>query len=392
MKGLYLDYQSTSPCDARVLEKMLPFFCIEFGNPHSYTHDFGCAARDAVEEAREKVAHIIGARYPQEIIFTSGATESNNLAIKGAAHFYRAFGNKIITCKTEHKCVLESCKALEKEGFNVVYLNVDRDGLIDFQQLDKEIDSDVILVSIMTVNNEIGVIQDIAKVAKLCKTKNPNLIFHTDAAQAIGKIDMRKIGLEDIDLMSISGHKIYGPKGVGALYARMKPRRIRLVPLFNGGGQERGLRSGTLPTPLCVGLGEACRIAEEEFQTDYDRILGLRNYLLKNIQDRLPKVYVNGSLEHRIPGNLNLNFHGVEGEGIMMGLKGVAVSSGSACTSETLEGSYVIKALGGEEADGHSSIRIGLGRFTTKAEIDKFIEMIVPTVERLRAMSPVWND
>lgn len=392
MEGLYLDYQSTSPCDARVLEKMLPFFCIEFGNPHSYTHDFGYIAREAVEEAREKVAHIIGAENPKEIIFTSGATESNNLAIKGAAHFYRSLGNKIITCKTEHKCVLESCKALEKEGFEVVYLDVDNDGLIDFQQLEKELTPNVVLVSVMTVNNEIGVIQDIAKLAKLCKSKNPNLIFHTDAAQAVGKIDMKVVGLENIDLMSISGHKIYGPKGVGALYVRMKPKRVRLVPLFDGGGQERGMRSGTLPVPLCVGLGEACRIAEEEFQTDYNRILGLRNYLLKNIQEKLSKVYVNGSLEHRIPGNLNLNFYGIEGEGIMMGLKGVAVSSGSACTSETLEGSYVIRALGGEEANGHSSIRIGLGRFTTKAEIDKFIEVLIPTVERLRAMSPVWND
>lgn len=392
MTRIYLDYQATTPCDVGVIEKMLPYFNVEYGNPHSNTHDFGRVASEAIETARAQVANIIGASTPKEIIFTSGATESNNLAIKGTAHFYKSLGNKIITCKTEHKSVLESCKQLEREGFNVVYLDVNKDGLVDIENLKKELTSDVVLVSIMTVNNEIGVIQDIAKIAKICKEENPNIIFHTDAAQAIGKIDMKEIGLENIDLMSISGHKIYGPKGVGALFVRMKSRRIRLTPLLSGGGQERGLRSGTLPTPLCVGLGEACRIAELDLSSDYDRILTLRNYLLEEIQSNLPKVEINGSLEHRVPGNLNLNFVGIEGEGIMMGLRGVAVSSGSACTSETLEGSYVIKALGGEDVNGHSSIRIGLGKYTTKEEIDAFLSLLIPTVRRLRSMSPIWND
>ncbi len=391
MNGIYLDYQSTTPCDERVLEKMLPFFKENFGNPHSYSHSFGRNAANAVEEARKYVADIIYANSPKDIIFTSGATESNNLAIKGAAKFYREYGNKIITSKIEHKCVLECCHSLELDGYNVVYLDVDRDGLINIDQLQQELTDDVILVSIMAVNNEIGVIQDIKRISEICKSKNNKIIFHTDAAQAIGKIDMKNIGIENIDLISISGHKIYGPKGVGALYVRTFQRRIRLKPLFDGGGQERGMRSGTLPTPLCVGLGEACRIAKLELINESERILKLRNYMLQEIQKRLPKVFVNGSLKHRIPGNLNLNFVGIEGEGIMMGLTDIAVSSGSACTSETLEGSYVIKELGGEEAGGHSSIRIGLGRFTTKEEVDIFIERLVPVVSRLRDMSPIWN-
>lgn len=392
MNGIYLDYQATTPCDERVIEKMLPFFRENFGNPHSYSHLFGRNARNAVEEARKYIAEIIYANSPKEIVFTSGATESNNLAIKGAAKFYREYGNKIITSKIEHKCVLECCRSLENEGYHVVYLDVDKYGLVDIDQLQKELTDDVILVSIMTVNNEIGVIQDIKKISEICRSKNDKVIFHTDAAQAIGKIDMLNIGLENVDLLSISGHKIYGPKGVGALYVKMHPRRVRLKPLFDGGGQERGMRSGTLPTPLCVGLGEACRIAKLEMIEESERILKLRNYMLQEIQKRVPKVFLNGSLEHRIPGNLNLNFSGIEGEGLMMGLPDVAVSSGSACTSENLEGSYVIKALGVGEADGHSSIRIGIGRFTTKEEIDVFLEKLVPVVARLRKMSPIWTD
>lgn len=389
-RRIYLDNQATTRCDKRVLDKMLPYFCEEFGNPHSLNHSFGYNASSAVEEARSHVASVIGAQ-PEEIIFTSGATESNNLAIKGAARFYKSRGNHIITCVTEHKCVLESCKALEREGFEVTYLPVMSNGLIDFDVYKNSIKNSTILVSIMTANNEIGVIQDINSLARTAKSVSKNIIFHTDAAQAIGKIDMKQFDLSNIDLMSISGHKIYGPKGVGALYVKMKPR-VRLIPLFDGGGQERGMRSGTLPVSLCVGLGEACKIAENELIEESKRILEMRNWLLNEIQSKLPKVYLNGDLSHRIPGNLNLSFEGVEGEGIMMGLGEIAVSSGSACTSATLEPSYVINALGINVELSHSSIRISLGRFTEWQEIKEFADRIISVVKRLRQMSPLWEE
>lgn len=389
-RRIYLDNQATTRCDKRVLDKMLPYFCEEFGNPHSLNHSFGYNASSAVEEARSHVASVIGAQ-PEEIIFTSGATESNNLAIKGAARFYKSRGNHIITCVTEHKCVLESCKALEREGFEVTYLPVMSNGLIDFDVYKNSIKNSTILVSIMTANNEIGVIQDINSLARTAKSVSKNIIFHTDAAQAIGKIDMKQFDLSNIDLMSISGHKIYGPKGVGALYVKMKPR-VRLIPLFDGGGQERGMRSGTLPVSLCVGLGEACKIAENELIEESKRILEMRNWLLNEIQSKLPKVYLNGDLNHRIPGNLNLSFEGVEGEGIMMGLGEIAVSSGSACTSATLEPSYVINALGINVELSHSSIRISLGRFTEWQEIKEFADRIINVVKRLRQMSPLWEE
>lgn len=387
---IYLDNQATTPCDRNVLRKMLPYFCEEFGNPHSVSHDFGHRAAEAVEKARKQVASIIGAN-PEDIIFTSGATESNNLAIKGAAHFYKRNGNHIITVKTEHKCVLESCRALEREGYDVTYLPVQHNGLVDPSELVDAVNDSTILVSVMTANNEIGVIQDINKLAEITKRKSDKIIFHTDAAQAVGKIDMKKVDLKNVDLMSISGHKIYGPKGVGALYVKSKPK-VRLVPLFDGGGQERGLRSGTLPVALCVGLGEACEISERSLQAESQRILEMRNHLLEKLTMNLSKIHINGDLEHRIPGNLNISFEGVEGEGIMMGLDGIAVSSGSACTSATLEPSYVITALGGNTDLAHSSIRISIGRFTALEEVDEFAARIVDVVNRLRAMSPIWEE
>lgn len=390
MHMIYLDNQATTPCDQNVLCKMLPYFCEEFGNPHSVSHDFGRRAADAIEKARKQVANIIGAN-PEDIIFTSGATESNNLAIKGAAHFYKRNGNHIITVKTEHKCVLESCRALEREGYSVTYLSVQHNGLVDPNELVDAINDSTILVSIMTANNEIGVIQDINKLAEITKRESDKIIFHTDAAQAVGKIDMKKIDLKNVDLMSISGHKIYGPKGVGALYVKNKPK-VRLVPIIDGGGQERGLRSGTLPVALCVGLGEACEISECNLQAESQRILEMRNHLLNKLTANLSKIYLNGDLEHRIPGNLNISFEGVEGEGIMMGLDGIAVSSGSACTSATLEPSYVITALGGNTDLAHSSIRISIGRFTSWKEIEEFAARIIDVVNRLRAMSPIWEE
>lgn len=390
MNGIYLDNQATTSCDQRIVDAMMPYFGEEFGNPHSTSHAFGYNAASAVERAREQVANVIGVE-PTGIVFTSGATESNNLAIKGAARFYQSRGKHIVTCVTEHKCVIESCRSLEREGFEVTYLPVKNDGLIDEIEYTKALRDDTILVSIMTANNEIGVIQDINKLSAIAKQKSPNVLFHTDAAQAIGKIDMKSINMQNIDLLSISGHKIYGPKGIGALYVRMKPR-VRLVPLFDGGGQERGLRSGTLPVPLCVGLGEACRIAEMELREESARLLKMREWLLNKIQSELPKVFVNGSLTNRIPGNLNLSFAGVEGEGIMMGLGDIAVSSGSACTSATLEPSYVINALGVDVELSHSSIRISLGRFTTFEEIEIFAERLINTVRRLRSISPIWEE
>ncbi|MGZ8997051.1 MAG: IscS subfamily cysteine desulfurase, partial [Rhodospirillales bacterium] len=321
------------------------------------------------------------------IIFTSGATESNNLAIKGVARFHRDKKRHIITCVTEHKCVLDSCRHLELDGFRVTYLPVRKNGLIDLDQLRDAITGDTVMVSIMAVNNEIGVIQPLAEIGRICREKK--VYFHTDAAQAVGKIPLDVEAMK-IDLLSVSGHKIYGPKGIGALYVRRRPR-VRLEALISGGGQERGMRSGTLPTPLCVGLGEACRIAEAEMGAEAERLHALRDRLLNRISEQLSEVYVNGDLEQRIPGNLNISFAYVEGEGLMMGIKDLAVSSGSACTSASLEPSYVLRALGVEEELAHTSLRLGLGRFTTEAEIDYAADRIVGEVRRLRNMSPLWE-
>jgi len=383
---IYLDYQSTTPCDSRVLEKMLPYFSGIFGNPHSRNHLHGWLAEEAVETARQQIADVIGAD-EREVIFTSGATESNNMAIKGVAAFYQDQKNHIVTCVTEHKCVLDSCRRLEQQGFKVTYLPVQPNGLIDLDQLRDAITDKTVLVSIMAVNNEIGVIQPLSEIGKICREKGT--FFHTDAAQAIGKIPL-DVNEMNIDLLSISGHKIYAPKGIGALFVRRKPR-VRMHALTSGGGQERGMRSGTLPTPLCVGLGEACALAQYEMSKENERILALSQRLYKGITERLPDVYLNGDAVHRIPGNLNLSFAYVEGEGLMMGCKELSVSSGSACTSSSLEPSYVLRALGVEEELAHTSIRFGIGRYTTAAEIDFTIDRVVKAVERLREMSPLWE-
>lgn len=383
---IYLDYQATTPTDPRVVEAMLPYFTERFGNPHSRNHRYGWEAEDAVETARSQVASIIGAD-AKEVIFTSGATELNNLAIKGVAYFHRDRKRHLVTVVTEHKCVLDSCRHLEDEGFRVTYLPVRQNGLIDLDQLRAAIEDDTVMVSVMAVNNEIGVIQPLAEIGRICREKG--VYFHTDAAQAVGKIPL-DVNAMNIDLMSISGHKIYGPKGIGALYVRRKPR-VRLQPLITGGGQERGLRSGTLPTPLCVGLGEACAIAEREMGEEAKRLEKLRQRFYDQITARLPDVYLNGDTVHRIPGNLNLSFAYVEGEGLMMGIKGLSVSSGSACTSASLEPSYVLRALGVEEEMAHTSLRIGLGRYTTEADVDAAVEQIAANVSKLREMSPLWE-
>jgi cysteine desulfurase len=385
-KPIYLDYQATTPCDPRVVEAMVPYFTEKFGNAHSRSHAYGWDAEEAVELAREQVAVIIGAD-AKEIVFTSGATESNNLAIKGAAHFYRDKKDHVVTVATEHKCVLESCRYLEQEGFKATYLPVGKDGLLDLDALRAAITERTVLVSVMAANNEIGVVQPLAEIGDICHRRG--VFFHTDAAQAVGKIPL---DVEDmkIDLMSISGHKIYGPKGIGALYVRRRPR-VRLEAMISGGGQERGMRSGTLPTPLIVGIGEACRIARAELDSEAKRLRALRDRLLKGVMERLPEVTLNGDLEHRLPGNLNLSFAFVEGEGLMMGVKDIAVSSGSACTSASIEPSYVLRALGVDAEMAHTSLRIGLGRFTTEAEIDYAIDHIVQAVGRLRELSPLWE-
>lgn len=381
--NIYMDYQATSPCDSRVVQEMYPYFSEKFGNPHS-GHFMGLQARDSVEAARQQIADLIHSKDSREIIFTSGATESNNLAIKGAVHFYNGSRKKVVTSAIEHKCALEACRSLEAEGYQVVFAPVLSNGIVDLDFLEKEINDNTFLVSIMTVNNEIGTIQPIKEISKLCRAHG--VLFHTDAAQAVGKID---VNAEDVDLMSISGHKIYGPKGVGALYVRIKPR-IRLTPLFSGGGQERGLRSGTLPVPLCVGLGKACEIAKIEMASDATRLTELKNRFIDKILSSLDKVYLNGDRKNRIPGCLNFSFEGVEGESIMLGMPEVCVSSGSACTSESLESSYVLKALNVREDLAHCSLRIGLGKYTTLEEVEYVTDKLIEVVTRLRAMSPLW--
>ncbi len=383
---IYLDYQATTPMDPRVLEAMMPYFTYKFGNPHSRSHSYGWEAEEGVEKARGQLAKLIGAD-DKEVIFTSGATESNNLAIRGVAEFYKDRKNHIVTTVTEHKCVLDTCRHLEQNGFEVTYLPVQKNGLIDLEELRAAITDKTVVVSIMAVNNEIGVIQPLEEIGKICREKKT--FFHTDAAQAAGKIPL-DVEAMNIDMMSISGHKIYGPKGIGALYVRRKPR-VRLVPLIVGGGQERGFRSGTLPTPLCVGLGEAAEICMKEMASEAVRIKKLQERMLKGLNAKLPEIFVNGDLEHRIPGNLNISFAHVEGESLMMGIKGLSVSSGSACTSASLEPSYVLRALGVEEEMAHTSLRIGLGRFTTEQEVDTAVADLVHHVTKLREMSPLWE-
>ncbi|KAJ4962796.1 hypothetical protein NE237_022735 [Protea cynaroides] len=385
-RPLYLDVQATSPVDPRVMDAMLPFYLSRYGNPHSRTHLYGWESDLAVEKARAQVAALINAS-PKEIVFTSGATESNNISVKGLMHFYKDKKRHVITTQTEHKCVLDSCRHLQQEGFDVTYLPVRPDGIIDLDRLRSAIRPDTGLVSIMTVNNEIGVIQPMEEIGQICKEHN--IPFHTDAAQALGKIplDVEKM---NVSLMSLSGHKIYGPKGVGALYMRRRPR-IRVEPQMNGGGQERGIRSGTVPTPLVVGMGAACEVSMKEMEYDDRRISALQKRLLDGINAKLDGIVVNGSTERRYAGNLNLSFAYVEGESLLMGLKEVAVSSGSACTSASLEPSYVLRALGVEEDMAHTSIRYGIGRFTTEDEIDRAVELTVRQVEKLREMSPLYE-
>lgn len=376
---IYLDYQATTPVDPRVLDAMLPYFREKFGNPHSINHSFGWEAEEAVERARRQVAALIGAN-EKEIVFTSGATESNNLAIKGLVHFYRKKRDHVVSVATEHKCVIESCRRLEREGFEVTFLRVEPNGLIDLDELRAAITERTVLVSVMAANNEIGVIQPIAEIGAVCHERGA--FFHTDAAQAVGKIPL-DVNEMNIDLMSISGHKIYGPKGIGALYVRRRPR-VRLDPLIDGGGQERGLRSGTIPAPLAVGLGEACAICRREMVEEEARVRRLRDKLYHGVTSHLSEVYLNGDLEHRLAGNLNLSFAQVDGELLMAQLKDLAVSSASACTSAAVEPSYVLRALGIDEELAQGSIRFGIGRPTTEAEIDYAIELVVEETTTLR--------
>ncbi len=383
---IYLDYQATTPMDPRVLEKMLPYFGGKFGNPHSRSHAYGWETEEAVEIARGQIASLIHAN-EKEIVFTSGATESNNLALKGIAHFYKDKKNHIITLVTEHKCVLDSCRHLEQEGFEVTYLPVQKNGLLDLDVLRAAIKESTVLVSVMAVNNEIGVIQPLAEIGKLCREKG--VFFHTDAAQAFGKIPL-DVEAMNIDLMSISAHKIYGPKGIGALYVRRRPR-VRLEPIITGGGQERGMRSGTLSPALCVGFGEAAAIARAEMGKDAEHVRYLGDKFLKAVMDEIPDVYLNGDREKRYPGNINLSFAYIEGESMIMAIKDLAVSSGSACTSASLEPSYVLRALGVNEELAHTSIRFGIGRFTTEEEIGYAITLITGSIKRLREMSPLWE-
>lgn len=382
---IYFDYSATTPVDPRVADQMMQYLTRDFGNPASNSHQFGWNSKKAVEEARNNVAALINAN-PKEIVWTSGATESNNLAIKGVAHFYQKKGKHIITSMTEHKAVLDTCRQLEREGFEITYLNPQANGLIDLTELETAIRNDTILVSLMHVNNEIGVIADIAAIGKM--TRSHKVLFHVDAAQSAGKVPI-DLATMQVDLMSFSAHKIYGPKGIGALYVRRKPR-VRLEAQMHGGGHERGMRSGTLATHQIVGMGEAFRIAKEEMATENVRIKKFRDRLLDGLQD-IEETYINGDIEQRIAGNLNISFNFVEGESLMMALKDLAVSSGSACTSASLEPSYVLRAIGRNDELAHSSIRFTLGRFTTEEEIDYAIPLIRSNIEKLRHLSPLWD-
>jgi cysteine desulfurase len=384
---IYMDNHATTPLDPRVLEAMMPYLTGIFGNAASRNHSFGWEAEQATEKAREQIAKLIGAT-AKEIIFTSGATESNNLAIKGIAEMYRERGNHIITQVTEHKATLDTCKRLEKSGYRITYLPVQADGLIDIEDLKRAIDKDTILVSIMYANNEIGVIQPIKEIGALCHEKS--VLFHTDAVQAVGKIPVNVI-TDNIDVLSLSGHKIYGPKGVGALYVRRRNPRVQISEQINGGGHERGMRSGTLNVPGIVGLGAACEIAGAEMEAEGKREQELRDYMRAKFEKALDYVHVNGNMDHHLPGNLNMSFVYVEGESLLMGINDIAVSSGSACTSATLEPSYVLKALGLGDDVAHSSIRFGLGRFNTKAEVDYVSDKLIDVVTKLRELSPLYE-
>jgi len=382
---IYMDYGATTPVDPRVVDAMIPWLREHFGNPASRSHAWGWEAEEAVEKARQDVADLVGAD-PREIVWTSGATESNNLAIKGAAHFYKTRGKHLVTVKTEHKAVLDTMRELERQGFEVTYLDVEEDGLLDLEKFKAALRPDTVLASVMFVNNEIGVIQDIPAIGALCREKG--IIFHVDAAQATGKIGIDVKSLP-VDLMSLASHKTYGPKGIGALYVRRKPR-IRLEAQMHGGGHERGMRSGTLPTHQIIGMGMAFRIAREEMQKDLEHARRLQKKLIDGLT-QMEQVFINGNLEKRVPHNLNISFNFVEGESLIMGIKGLAVSSGSACTSASLEPSYVLRALGRSDELAHSSLRMTIGRFTTDEEIDYAIETIRHNVNKLRELSPLWE-
>jgi cysteine desulfurase len=384
---IYMDYHATTPVDPRVVDAMLPYFTNRFGNAASRNHAFGWEAEEAVETARRQVADLVGAN-PKEIIFTSGATESNNLAIKGVAEMYREKGNHVITCVTEHKAVIDTCKKLEKQGGRVTYLPVQKDGRIDLDDLRAAITDKTILITLMTANNEIGVLQPIAEIGAIAKEKG--ILFHTDAVQAVGKVPFN-VGEAKVDLVSITAHKIYGPKGVGALYVRRRNPRVLLSEQISGGGHERGMRSGTLNVPGIVGLGAAAALAQAEMSTEGERLRKLRDRLNAKLHANLDELYINGSMEHRLPHNLNVSFAYVEGESLLMGINDVAVSSGSACTSASLEPSYVLKALGAGDDLAHSSIRFGLGRWTTDEEVDYVVEKLTTVVRRLREMSPLYE-
>ena len=382
---IYLDYGATTPCDPRVVDAMIPWLREHFGNPASRSHAWGWEAEEAVEKARTQVAELIGAD-PREIVWTSGATESNNLALKGAAHFYKTRGKHLITVKTEHKAVLDTMRELERQGFDVTYLDVLENGLVDLEAFRAALRPDTILASVMYVNNEIGVIQDVVALGNVCRERG--VIFHVDAAQATGKVEIDMSSLP-IDLMSLASHKTYGPKGIGALYVRRKPR-VRLEAQMHGGGHERGMRSGTLPVHQIVGMGEAFRIAREEMGTENERIRALHNRLVQGLSG-IEQTFINGDLEQRVPHNLNISFNYVEGESLIMGVKGIAVSSGSACTSASLEPSYVLRALGRSDELAHSSLRMTIGRFTTEEEIDYAVSVLTDRVAKLRELSPLWD-
>jgi cysteine desulfurase len=385
---IFMDNHSTTPVDPRVMDEMLPYFTTKFGNAASRGHSFGWEAEEAVDHARERIARLIGAKDEKEIVFTSGATESDNLALKGIAEFYRDKGNHLITAVTEHKAVLDTCKRLEKQGFEVTYLSVGKDGRVDPDDVKRAITDKTILVSIMLANNEIGTVQPLEAIGKI--TRERGVLLHSDAVQGIGKIDF-DVQAMNVDLASLTAHKIYGPKGIGALYVRRSRPRVRLVAQMDGGGHERGMRSGTLAVPLIAGFGKACEIMTLEGRAEATRLRALRDRLRTRVMDRLDEVYVNGSTEHGLPGNLNLSFNFVEGEGLMMAIKDVAVSSGSACTSASLEPSYVLRALGVGDELAHSSIRFGLGRFNTEEEVDYVADLVTEKVLRLRELSPLWE-
>lgn len=384
---IYLDNHATTPMDPRVLEAMIPYFSEHFGNAASRNHSFGWEAEEAVEKARKQIASVIGGN-SKEIVFTSGATESNNLAIKGVAQMYAEKGNHLITAASEHKAVLDTCKRLEKEGFRVTYLPLKSDGLIDLDMLKESITDKTILISIMYANNEIGVLQPIAEIGKIAKERG--VLFHTDGVQAFGKVPINVIK-DNVDLMSITAHKIYGPKGAGALYVRRKSPRVQLTAQMDGGGHERGMRSGTLNVPGIVGLGKAAELCQQEMETESARLRELRNWLKSKLESELDEVFVNGSWEHRLPNNLNMSFAYVEGESLLMGINDIAVSSGSACTSATLEPSYVLKALGMGDDLAHSSIRFGLGRFNTREEVEYTANKLIDVVRKLRELSPLYE-